>query len=141
MSGRPVTRDDHEKFCTAEGWSEVRNAPGKAVRHHSTYELELPDGSVLRTRMSRPVDRTYGPSMWRHILTEQLHVEDDVFWALVKDNVLPRRSASVVAHEKSLPASLAWQLIHEAGVLPDQLAQMTRAEAIARMQEHWSGPG
>ena len=37
------------------------------------YELTLPDGRVLLTRISHPVNReTYGPSIWSHILREQL---------------------------------------------------------------------
>jgi hypothetical protein len=39
--------------------------------------------------------------------------------------------------EKALPASLAYQLIHEAGVPEAQVATMTLADAMAVMTEHW----
>ena len=87
---------DHAAFCKAEGWSEVRSATGGRVRHHATYELALPDGRVLRTRMSRPPDgRTYGPALWAHILRDQLEVDEGTFWRCVQDGVLPSRTASV----------------------------------------------
>jgi hypothetical protein len=38
---------------------------GRTGTHHVTYELDLIDGGVLRTRISHPVDRSsYGRSMW-----------------------------------------------------------------------------
>src|SRR4051794_41203434 len=65
MSDAVATRDDHQRFCAVEGWVQVRNARGKPVRHHETYELSLFDGRILRTRISRPVNRTtYGPAMF-----------------------------------------------------------------------------
>jgi hypothetical protein len=140
VTGRQPTRDDHDRFCVVEGWSEVRNARGKPVRHHKRYELTLPDGAVLRTRISRPVNRTtYGPAMWRHILTEQLQVSQDEFWACVDDGQLPRRGAPDLT-DASLPASLVYQLLHDVGLSEEEITRLTRAEAIARMQAHWSRP-
>lgn len=43
-----------------------------------------PDGRVLRTRVSHPVDRTdYGKSLWSHILRDQLEVSEAQFWECV----------------------------------------------------------
>jgi hypothetical protein len=68
-------RADHAKFCENEGWRVVRDARGRTGTHHLTYELDLPDGRTLRTRVSHPPDRTdYGPSIWSHILRDQLAV-------------------------------------------------------------------
>ena len=58
MSFPAARRDDHRRFCELEGWRLVRSATGKRSTHHETYELELPTGDVLRTRISRPPDRT-----------------------------------------------------------------------------------
>lgn len=142
MTGRQPTRDDHDRFCV-EGWTEVRGARGRPVRHHKTYELTLPEGAVMRTRISRPVNRTtYGPSIWRHILSEQLKVGEDEFWACVNDGQLPRRGIpDAPAPDQSIPASLVHQLIHEVGLSEEEVARMTRAEAIERMKAHWSRPG
>ena len=55
MSKHPrATREDHDDFCTTEGWILVRGATGKPVQHHRTYELALPDGSILRSRPTTP---------------------------------------------------------------------------------------
>ena len=142
MSDAVPTRDDHQRFCSVEGWSLVRNARGKPVRHHETYELSLPDGRILRTRISRPVNRTtYGSAMFRHILNEQLQVAEDEFWTCVRDRKPPQRGQTPgPPPEFSLPASLVHQLLHEVRLPEAEVALMSRAEAIARMQEHWSRP-
>lgn len=132
------TRDDHERFCIVEGWTALNRASGGAVRHHATFELALPDGRVLRTRISRPVDRTdYGPSLWAHILRDQLAVTGEEFWACVEDGVRPARGhPSPVAG--ALPAGLAFMLRDRVGVTETELAEMTMAEALARLNEYWS---
>lgn len=137
----PGSRRDHNKFCTTEGWTRVGNARGKKASHHVTYELPLPDGRVLRTRISHPVNAaTYGASLWAHILRDQLDVTEAEFWACVKDGARPSRGSAPAAPEDALPAGLAWQLIHSAGVPEAEVATMTRAEAIERMNEFWAKP-
>jgi hypothetical protein len=131
------TRADHEKFCRLEGWSPVRDAAGRTGTHHVTYELALPDGRILRTRISHPPDRsTYGRGLWSHILRDQLDVEEAAFWAAVRDKVLPARSATstVVA---ALPVELAFLLVNRVGLTREQIASMTKADAIERMNRYW----
>lgn len=136
----PGSRRDHDKFCRTEGWTEVRSARGKAVRHHITYEYVLPDGRILRTRISRPANGTaYGADLWAHILRTQLAVTEQEFWACVKEGRLPDRgSPSPPAHV--LPAGLVHQLINEVGLPQDQVAAMTLEDALAVMAEFWSRP-
>lgn len=137
----PGSRRDHNKFCTTEGWKVVGNARGKKASHHVTYELPLPDGRILRTRISHPVNSTtYGASLWAHILRDQLDVTEAEFWACVKDGSRPSRARAPEPPENALPAGLAWQLIHSAGVPEAEVATMTRDEAIARMNEFWARP-
>lgn len=96
MSDKPPapTQEHHDTFCERERWTLVRGATGRPVRHHRTYEFELWDRRVLRTRISKPVDgSTYGARMWSHILREQLDVGAPAFWACVRDGVLPDRGA------------------------------------------------
>ena len=97
---RPATRTDHENFCITEGWAERKRATGKRGTHHVNYEFALPDGRILYTRISHPVDRTgYGPSIWSHILRDQLAVTAEEFWACVEDKVLPDRQELQVPAE------------------------------------------
>jgi hypothetical protein len=66
-----------QRFCLTEGSDQLRNTFGGTVGHHITYELRLPEGRVLRTRVSRPADHTtYGPPLWRHVLADQLDVTE-----------------------------------------------------------------
>ena len=142
MSGGPGTRRDHNRFCQVEGWTEVRNARGKKVGHHITYELALPDARILRTRVSRPPNNeTYGPTLWGHILGDQLEVTEAEFWVCVTDGKRPdRRAPTADAPANALPASLVYQLIHEAGVPETEVAAMTLERAVEVMTAHWSKP-
>lgn len=42
--------------------------------------------------------------------------------------------------EEALPADLVHLLITRLGISEAEIAEMTREDAIARMQEHWSKP-
>ena len=106
---------------------------------HVKYELRLADGSVLRTATSHPMDRTsYARSMRAHILSDQLAVDADAFWARVRDGVLPQRSRPD-AVLPSLPVSLVQQLLN-AGVPQAEIARMAVDEAATRMATIWSTP-
>jgi hypothetical protein len=136
------SREYHDTFCAVEGWDVVRKADGKNVAHHITYELVLPDGRILRTRVSRPPDKTnYGKKMWAHILSDQLDVDAATFWACVQDGVKPDRGHSNPVGE-ILPAELVY-LLKKHMRLPDaEIAKMSRQDAIEHMSRFWGeGPG
>lgn len=141
MSGA-ASRRQHKKFCDIEGWQVVRNARGKPVGHHITYELPLDDGRVLRTRVSRPANNdTYGPSLWTAILRDQLDVTEAAFWDCVERHVQPPRPGAVVEPPATgLPASLVHQLKTTLGLTDSEIAPMSKDEAVARMSAHWSHP-
>jgi hypothetical protein len=130
------TRKDHQNYCLNEGWTRVRNTRGKGG-HHVTFELTLPDGRVLRTRISHPPNRqTYGPSMWAHILRDQLHVSEEEFWACVREKRVPQRGR-VEPNTPSIPAGVVAQLLSH-GVEESEVRVMSRAEAIERLNLIWS---
>ena len=138
MSRPQPTRKDHERFCEVEGWRQVRSARGRTGTHHVTYELGLPDGAVLRTRVSHPVDRTDdGPGLWQHILRNQLRVDDATFWACVTKGLRPDRGGPV-RRTDALPADVVHLLVHRVGLSERDAAAMTRDEAIARLQRFWT---
>ena len=140
MTWPAPTRSDHEIFCVTEGWEPVRDSRGRTGTHHLTYELHLHDGRILRTRISHPPDRTtYGKSLWSHILRDQLDVTEAEFWACVQDKVIPDRGKPTVPPE-ALPADLVHLLITRVGLSEAEIAAMTKADAIARMQAYWSRP-
>jgi len=140
VTGRAASRRQHQRFCQVEGWTEVRNGRGKPTQHHATYEIVLQDGRILRTRVSRPPNtETYGPSMWGHILRDQLDVTEGEIWACVDDGRPPHRDpASGATPANALPASLAYQLVHTLGLTADDVGALSVKEAVQRMHEHWS---
>lgn len=141
MTGPAPTRADHERFCLVEGWIRVRDAKSRTGTHHVTYELTLPDGRVLRTRISRPPDRTgYGPSLWAHILRDQLQVDEEIFWACVRDERRPDRGVPVIS-ENALPADLVHLLLTRVGLREGEVRSLTKAEAIARLERYWMQGG
>lgn len=131
------TREDHERFCKTEGWHLVRTARGGTGTHHVTYELDLADGQILRTRISHPVDRSdYGKKLWAHVLRDQLQVDEAEFWACVRDGTVPDRGALEPPAE-TLPADLVHLLISKVGLDETEVAAMTKEEAVARLQRYW----
>lgn len=138
MKSPAPTRADLQRFCVNEGWREVRNARGGTGTHHVTYELALADGRILRTRISHPPDRTtFGPSVWRHILREQIDVSEAEFWACVKDGVEPRRGRSEPPKD-AIPLEVAQLLINKVGLSEREVAELTHDEAIARLNKYWT---
>lgn len=138
MTWPAPTREAHETFCRTEGWQQVRNARGQTGTHHVTYELQLHDGQILRTRISHPVNReTYGESIWSHILRDQLKVDQHTFWACVQDGKKPDRGAPEPPLE-ALPADLVRQLLTRVRLSEAEVAVMSKEQAIARMQQYWT---
>jgi hypothetical protein len=132
------TRQDHDKFCGIEGWIPARDARGRTGTHHVTYELHLPDGRVLLTRISHPPDRTtYGSGLWSHRLRDQLGVSEEEFWACVRDGIKPDRGVREAPPE-ALPADLVYLLITRVGLVEREIAAMTKAEAVERLNRYWA---
>jgi hypothetical protein len=133
-----ATRKDHDKFCTTEGWTERKRATGRRGTHHVNYEFALPDGRVLFTRISHPVDRTdYGPSLWSHILRDQLLVTDEEFWVCVDDGAVPNRGQREVEQE-TIPVAVVRTLVNEAHIPDADVRAMTKAQAIQRLTEFYT---
>jgi hypothetical protein len=142
MSWPTPTRQDHQTFCEIEGWEPVRTARGRTGTHHLTYELDLPDGRILRTRISHPPDRsTYGPGIWSHILRDKLDVTEDGFWDCVHNGVKPARGIPEGPAADPIPAEVVHMLLTRVRLAEPEVARMTREEAIARLNQYWAqGP-
>lgn len=135
------TRTDHEAFCLTEGWSLRRRATNKRGTHHVNYELALPDGRILFTRISHPVDRTgYGPNIWSHILRDRLEVTPEQFWACVQEGITPDRGPQGTPTGESIPIEVVTILVQRMGVSEAEIRSMTRSQAIKRMVEGFSEP-
>ena len=139
MTWPAPTRKVHQTFGDGEGWERVRDARGRVSGHHAaTYELRLPDGRILRTRISHPPDAsTYGANIWSHILRDQLDVDEETFWACVRDGIKPNRGEAETP-ASALPADLAFLLTTRLRLSSAEVALMSKEEAIDRMKEFWS---
>ena len=93
---------------------------------------------MLRTRISRPPSRTtYGPALSRHILADQLDVDEAAFWACVQDGVRPARSTAP-GPGHGLPVEFVHLLVHRVGFTEAEVRAMTRAQAVERLAAFWS---
>nr|WP_232328254.1 cytotoxic translational repressor of toxin-antitoxin stability system [Kibdelosporangium sp. MJ126-NF4]CEL19475.1 hypothetical protein [Kibdelosporangium sp. MJ126-NF4]CTQ94727.1 hypothetical protein [Kibdelosporangium sp. MJ126-NF4] len=128
MTGHSPTPVAHDRFCQIEGWIGVRSGT------HITYELGLPDGRVLRTRLSER--DSYGPDLWRHILRDQLEVDESAFWACVNEEEKPDRGIAKPRPD-ALPVDLVHLLLTRLGLTERAVAAMTRKDAIARIDAYW----
>ncbi|MFC8044541.1 cytotoxic translational repressor of toxin-antitoxin stability system [Nocardia sp. NPDC057353] len=137
----PGTKKAHNTFCRNDNWTQVRNAKGGVVGHHSTWELHLADGRMLRTRISRPMDNTtYGARMWCQILKDQLEVNEAQFWACVKDGTRPPRvtGAVTIPDKEPIPLGVAEKLMRLVGLDPDEIEKLTKEQAVARLDAFWA---
>ncbi|HEY5265537.1 MAG TPA: hypothetical protein VIJ40_01860 [Acidimicrobiales bacterium] len=142
MTSRAGNRREHQRFCEIAEWQEVRNSRGKPTQHHITYELLLGDAGVLRTRISRPANtEVYGKEMWSHILDDQLHVTEIEFWECVDHSVAPERTSGTARSDSiTLPAPLAYELVHSLKLTSEQIASLTLEDAVRLMAEYWAQP-
>jgi hypothetical protein len=129
---RTPTRADHDRFGQLEGWRPLRDARGRTGTRRFTSELVLPDGRTLPTGVSPPPDRTgYGPSLFAHILRDQLAVTEKEFWVCVRDGTVPDRGLPETP-SSSLPADL----VHRVGIPETDVRRMSRAQAVERAQRY-----
>ncbi|MGL5929254.1 MAG: cytotoxic translational repressor of toxin-antitoxin stability system [Dermatophilaceae bacterium] len=111
------------------------SATGRRGTHHVDYELVLPDGRVLRTRVSHPPNRSsYGSAMWAHILRDQLDVTEREFWDCVKDGLAPDRGVSQPV-SSAIPVGVAISLVNTFHIPESEVRAMTREQAIDRLAE------
>ena len=78
-----------------------------------------------------------GQSLWRHILRDQLQVDEADFWAGVHDGVKPQRGLPQPPAE-ALPADLVHLLIARVGLDETEVAAMSKQDAVARLQRYWT---
>lgn len=138
MSRRTATRRDHQKFCQIEGWKEVRSARGRTGTHHITYELALPDGRILRTRVSRPPNRSdIGAGLFAHVLRDQLQVTADEFFDCVDNGNAPARTRPT-EHAEALPPEIVHLLANKVGLEESAIRRLTKDEAVQVLNDYWA---
>jgi hypothetical protein len=138
----PPTYKDLRDFCRIDGWvdlktkrSAVQGRKGQAL-DHDRYEKVLPDGRILRTKVSRGSGQYGDPNLWRRIWRDQLGLEsEDQFWEALRTEkpvdrtpVQPQPPASAATK----PAWLHRNLVLIAGIPEPEVLAMSADEAHAR---------
>ena len=80
---------------------------------------------------------TYGLRLWAHVLRDQLEVSAEQFWACVRSRTPPVRGVTR-AQGDGVPAEVIYQLVVRWRVPEDEVAAMTKQEAVDRLHSLWS---
>lgn len=133
------TRRDLEAFVRADGWEPKPTARGKARGDHDRYRKRLPDGSVLNTKISHPVDDTSLGTLWESTIRPlQLQVTEEQFWDCIASGKPVDRSNPYIGDPvaSDLPTgdlrTLAGRYLRVYG---DAVDEMGLREIIRRLNE------
>lgn len=141
---RPLPHSAHRKFVETEGWDKKKTATGgKKTGDHFRYTLTLADGRILRTRVSHGSGELGDPKLVAAVLRDQLEVTEEDFWACVDKGVLPPRPAPAAPTPAGevLDAKLVRNLIRKVGLTQDEVAALSKAEAVAQWERYLAGGG
>ena len=138
----PSTADLH-RFCEVDEWQIKKTARGKKAGDHTRYTKTLPDGTVLRTKVSHGHKGIDDPDLFSHILRTQLQVTAEQFWDAVDHGTKPQRPGiePEPPPKEAIPFDLARNLLTKVGTSQAELARMSKEEAVARWHEYLSSGG
>jgi hypothetical protein len=131
----PTFRDLKTYLERDKGWEETPNLSRGRRRagDHSRYRKVLPDGTVLRTKVSHALGDEIGPDLLGHIVRDQLRTTMQHF----RDVLAGRASSEAAAAEpmvEPIPGWLVMRLIYTVGMLEDDVRRMSPEEARARWE-------
>ena len=126
-----ATFGDLKAYVERDGWILERNHARRrsTTGDHWRYSKEQPDGSTLRTKVSHSVRDEIGPSLFGHILRDQLHVDETAFWAIVHGRTAPDMAAP--AATPLVPGWLVQCLIVTVGMSEDDVRALSEEDATA----------
>lgn len=129
-----ATFRDLRAFVENDGWSEepVLARGRRRTGDHRRYRKELPDGTTLRTKVSHALGDEIGLDLFKHILRDQLRVDEERFWAVVRG----RATAPPIEppQETTLPGWIVQRLIFTVGVPEAEVRNMTPQQAFERWE-------
>lgn len=124
-------------FCAADGW-----APDRQTKH-TFFEKTLPDGTALQTHVPHgKKGHAIGRDLFPFVLRTQLEVSAAEFWEVVgKQRPAKRPGHPPAASPVRKPdAGMVRQLETDLGLKADEIAKLSRPEAVRLLEEHWSKP-
>jgi hypothetical protein len=131
-----ATFGDLKTYVEQGGWTEERNRSRRRTRtgDHWRYSKEQPGGPTLRTKVSHGVRDEIGPSLFGHILRDQLRVDEATFWAVVHGQTAPQ--APVEPAPMPVPGWLIQRLIVTVGMSEDELRALSHEDAAAAWEAY-----
>jgi hypothetical protein len=130
---------DLRRFVEVDGgWELTAKKRGSKKRDHDHFVKRLPDGRMLRTRVSHGNTEIGDPKLFNDILKRQLEVSEEEFWLAVDKGTPPRRDSADPALEPDQQAPpahqledwLAVQLAVHVGLSDTEIAALTPQEAM-----------
>lgn len=137
----PTFRDLKSYLERDGGWEEIPNlARGRRrVGDHWRFRKTLPDGSVLRTKVSHALGDEIGPDLLRHIVRDQLQTTMAHFRDVVAGRAT--KPAEDARQSEPVPGWLVRRLTHTAGIPEDEVRRMSSDEARGRWERFTLGEG
>ncbi len=140
---RPLTHADHRKFARTEGWiKKGTSSSSKKTGDHFRYTLTLSTGEVLYTRISHGSGQLDDPKLIGAIFRTQLGVSEEDFYRCVEKGILPPRpQTNPERSTEGLDAILVRNLIRKVGLSQNQIAKMSKAQAVDEWNKYLSEGG
>lgn len=138
----PTFRDLKTYLERDGGWKEIPNlARGRRrVGDHWRYRKTLPDGTVLRTKVSHTLGDEIGPDLLSHIVRDQLRTTMEHFRDVVAGRATSD-AATAKPQVEPIPGWLVTRLIYSVGIPEDEVRGMSAEEARARWERFTLGEG
>jgi hypothetical protein len=76
--------------------------------------------------------------LWKHILNDQLKVSEEEFWTSLRNKEPPARAQPQAPSGDPLPTDLVWMLMNRVGIAEQDVKQMSKTEALERLQRFWT---
>ncbi len=136
----PTFRDLKGYLERDGGWEEIPNlARGRRrIGDHWRYRKTLPDGAILRTKVSHALGDEIGPDLLSHIVRDQLRTTMEHFRDVLAGRPRDDR-APAEEQTEPIPAWLVARLIYTVGLPEAEVRQMSPTEARARWERFTRG--
>lgn len=124
-------------FCAEDNWKPDRQSK------HTFFEKALPNGTNLQTHVPhRKAGETIGLDLFGFILRTQLQVSAKEFWETIESKQPAKRPGHPTARPAARkPDARTVQRLHsELGLTGDEVAQLSRDQALRLLEKHWSRP-
>ena len=142
MTATSPTWGDIRDFLRADDWRELPPGErGGTQSDHIWFEKVLPDGKVLRTKISHAKQMTVSAGRFRAVARHELEVSTEELWECIRRGEPVDRPAPVEEPVYQHPAWIVNVLSGQLHMSDDDIAKLGAQEAERLVHEHWSRPG